>query len=57
MKPNFSWLFFKFDTSWCYKSHELAQASLSWGTIAQVRDMAHGPFVIDSKQIFFIETL
>ena len=36
----------EFVTSLCYKSCELAQASLLWGTVAQVSDVAHGPFVI-----------
>ena len=31
-----------FVTSRCYKSHELAQASLLWGTVVQVSDVAHG---------------
>ena len=35
----------EFVTSRCYKSHELAQASLLWGTVAEVSDVAHGPLV------------
>mgnify|MGYP003691583641 CR=1 FL=1 len=35
-------------TSLYYKSHELAQASLLWGIVAQVSDVAHGPLVIIS---------
>ena len=35
----------EFVTSHCNKSHELAQASLVWGTVAQVSDVAHGPFI------------
>ena len=29
-------------TSGCYKSYDLAQASLKWDTVAQVSDVAHG---------------
>ena len=36
----------EFVTSRCYKSHELAQGSLLWGTVAQVSNVAHGPLVI-----------
>ena len=36
----------EFVTSRCYKSHELTQASLLWGTVAQVSDVAHGPLVL-----------
>ena len=36
----------EFVTSWCYKSHELAKASLLWGTVDQVSDVAHGPLVL-----------
>ena len=35
----------EFVTGRCYKSHELAQASLLRGTVAQVSDVDHGPFV------------
>ena len=35
----------EFVTGRCYKSHELAQASLLRGTVAQVSDVALGPFV------------
>ena len=35
----------EFVTSRCYKSHELAQASLLCGTVAQVIDVTHGPLV------------
>ena len=38
-----------FVTRWCYKSHELAQASL-WGTVAQVSDVAHEPLVLGMAQ-------
>ena len=36
----------EFVTSRCCKSHELAQASLLCGTVAQVSDVAYGPLVI-----------
>ena len=36
----------RFVTSRYYKAHELAQASLYWGTVAQVSDVAHGPLVL-----------
>ena len=29
-----------------YKFHELAQASLLWGTVTHVSDVAHGPLVL-----------
>ena len=35
----------EFITSQCYKSHELAQVSLLWGTVAQMSNVAHGPLV------------
>ena len=35
-----------FVTSPCYKSHDLAQASLLLDTVAQVSDVAHGPLVL-----------
>ena len=35
----------EFVTSQCYKSHELAQASLLLGSVAPVSDVAHGPLV------------
>ena len=38
-----------FVTYRCYKSREFAQASLLRGTVAQVRDKAHGPLVIYKK--------
>ena len=41
----------EFVKSRCYKSHELAQASLLWGTFVQVSDVAHGPLVLHSLQI------
>ena len=41
----FLMVIFEFVTSWYYKSLELAQASLSWRTVAQVSDVAHGPLV------------
>ena len=36
----------EFVTSRCYKSHELAQASLLCGIIAQVSDVVNGPLVL-----------
>ena len=33
----------EFVTSRCYKSYELAQASLLWGSVAQVSNVAYGP--------------
>ena len=38
----FVMVIFEFVTSWCYKAHKLAQTSLSWGTVAHMRDVAHG---------------
>ena len=35
----------EFVKSRCYKSHELAQASLLRGTVAQVSDVAYGTLV------------
>ena len=35
----------EFVTSQRYKSHELAQASLLWGTVAQLNNVANGPLV------------
>ena len=36
----------EFVKSWYYTSHDLAQASILWGTVAHVSDLAHGHFVI-----------
>ena len=33
-----------------WKFHELTQAALSWGTIAQVNDVTHGPLVLRSPE-------
>ena len=49
----FSWLL-NFVTSGCYKSHELDQVSLFWGTVAQVSDVAHEPFVLNTF-LFFLK--
>ena len=48
----------EFVTTRYYKSHELAQASLLWGTVAQVSDVAHGPIVeIDATRFEKLCTL
>ena len=38
----FSWLLNLSQVDVTHKSHELAQASLLWGTVVQVSDRAHG---------------
>ena len=40
----------EFVTSRWYKSHILAQATLLWGTVTQLSDVAHGPLVWCKKK-------
>ena len=46
----------EFVTSRWFKSHELAhwQASLLWGTVAQVSDVAHGPLVLMEIELLIV---